>query len=124
MGNSCTGSNKDKEEERDGNHRLLQVLQLLDIDGDGFVGDRDLRESPWTKYSAAGASEILKVFDQDRDGKLNQEEFANWYREGNKKKLSEAEMRAKFDELDLDGNGFLSTSELQTLVRHCYQCLY
>merc|ERR1711936_1213555 len=82
MGNSCTGSNKDKEEEKDDNHRLLEVLQLLDIDGDGFVGERDLRESPWTKYSAAGASEILKVFDRDRDGKLNQEEFANWYRHG------------------------------------------
>ena len=56
-----------------------RAFKLVDRDEDGFVGKGDLIESPLTKCSDERACEILKVFELNKDGKLCQEEFVNWY---------------------------------------------
>ena len=112
---------------------LLRTFEFLDIDDDGFVEKEDLqhvtclRNCPPRLFLRGlceeEASEIMRMFDVDRDGKLSQEEFANWYREVVKTEL-ESEMREKFDELDLNGDGFLSSTELRILVTKCFEHLH
>jgi Ca2+-binding EF-hand superfamily protein len=57
---------------------------------------------------------LLKKFDNDGNGKLDIEEFADFYAEA---KATNDRIAQAFDRLDKDGNGVLSPAEVSVVIK-------
>lgn len=96
---------------------LESTFQKFDADGNGFVTLDEASEvlkAPPFKFPGEIVKELLKTFDKDGNGKLDYHEFAGFYAEA---KASNDEISARFDQLDVDGNGVLSPEEVSEVLR-------
>ena len=75
---------------------------MYDVDGDGAISDKEFE-----LYDSHDEYETAD-HDVDGDGTLDLQEFAKWY-DG---PLEEEDMNDVFKNIDEDGSGFLSASEL------------
>ena len=69
------------------------------------------------KYSIAEVKEIMKALDSDGNGHLDKDEFKQFMLKQIKLDIISAEdemedLRNKFKQFDLDGNGWLSPAEI------------
>ena len=81
---------------------VQEAFALYDVDGDGAISDKEFE-----LYDSHDEYETAD-HDVDGDGTLDLQEFAKWY-DG---PLEEEDMNDVFKNIDEDGSGFLSASEL------------
>uniref|UniRef100_A0A0K0E4K6 Calmodulin n=1 Tax=Strongyloides stercoralis TaxID=6248 RepID=A0A0K0E4K6_STRER len=92
---------------------LKAIFKEFDLNGDGFIQKDELNQV-MTKMGQAPTNEELSAMfnaaDKDRDGNIDFEEFLS-IAHANPLSLS---LKAVFDELDVDGDSFITRSELRT----------
>lgn len=72
-------------------------------------------ELMWERdVSDSEVDEAVAAIDTDKDGKISFGEFSEWYFKSDL--ALQAELNARFDALDTDGNGYLSAQELRPLL--------
>lgn len=96
--------------------QLVPKFKEYDVDGNGFItldeASAILQTDPFN-FPADKVLVLLKRFDKDGNGKLDIEEFAGFYAEA---KATNDEIAARFDQLDVDGNGVLSPDEVVSVL--------
>ncbi|KAB2615956.1 hypothetical protein D8674_022544 [Pyrus ussuriensis x Pyrus communis] len=93
-------------------HALARVLTVKGAPNITAIRRELLREIKFTSTEDdkdKGTEEVMKQFDLDNDGKINKDEFIN----GFTKWIEEIKL---FEKIDLDGNNFISQSELRKLI--------
>jgi Ca2+-binding EF-hand superfamily protein len=102
--------------------RLWQSLQMqLDADGDQRIsrdefisaGDLDMIMKEAVKFGVAS----FDVTDTDQDGKIS---LAEWIRRDQKLGVAKADSQKGFQQLDHDGDGFVSKAEYSKGVEEFY----
>ncbi|VDN59313.1 unnamed protein product, partial [Dracunculus medinensis] len=92
---------------------LRGIFREFDLNGDGFI-QKDELKAVMVKMGQCPTDEELNAMfiaaDKDRDGNIDFNEFLS-IAHANPLSLS---MKAVFDELDVDGDGFVTRSELRT----------
>lgn len=61
--------------------KLYFVCRVFDRDGNGYISTEELRYVVTTfgeKLTHAEAEELIAMFDKNKDGKLEYEEFVTW----------------------------------------------
>lgn len=97
------------------------LFHRLDLNGDGTLSEEELfkglNASSHNKHSPAQVKEIMKMLDKDKNGSIDKEEFYEFMMEQIKNDILSAEdemedLRQRFIQYDLDGNGWLSPFEI------------
>jgi len=111
---------------------IEKLFERLDLDHNGVLSEDELYQaisaSSHNKYSREEVKEIMKVLDTDKSGAIDKHEFEQFMLDQIKKDILLAEdemqdLRIKFKEYDLDGNGWLSPDEIYTLLRKDYPAI-
>uniref|UniRef100_A0AC35U5D5 Calmodulin n=1 Tax=Rhabditophanes sp. KR3021 TaxID=114890 RepID=A0AC35U5D5_9BILA len=92
---------------------LRAIFKEFDLNGDGFIQKDELNQVMTKMGQAPTEEELLAMFnaaDKDKDGNIDFTEFLS-IAHANPLSLS---LKAVFDELDVDGDGFITRSELRT----------
>jgi len=94
----------------------LPRFKEYDVNGDGYINLAEastiLQESPFN-FPKTKVFQLLMKFDMDGNGKLDIEEFADFYSGA---KAMNKKLQEQFDELDKDGNGVLDVDEVKALL--------
>jgi len=103
----------------------------LDVDNSNFLEQKELQTIVTWVMTAVGdklgsdpkvvQQKIMDRLDQNRDGKLDFEEFSVLFREMTARFATIERAKAKFDELDTDKSGFLEAAELDKCVEWALQ---
>ena len=98
---------------------LKKVFQALDVNGDGMLTYRELKEG-FEKYFGKSISEmkinkIIEEIDSNSDGIISYEEFLR-VSVNQKTILDEKNLRLAFDRFDLNKDGKLSKEELRVVL--------
>lgn len=92
----------------------------LDVNGEGKINEAALYRALFAAKKGHITHEevnnILNVLDVNHDGYIDRDEFKNYMLDQIKNDILNAEdtmedLRMKFNQFDIDGNGWLSTSE-------------
>jgi len=122
MGTCLSKSSKQKHA-HGGNHEITDVGEIkeddlkaifheFDLNGDGYIQKNELRAVMEKMGQSPTEDELDAMFnaaDQDRDGNIDFREFLTIAR-ANPLSLS---LKAVFEELDVDGDGHITKSELR-----------
>ncbi|CAI5455975.1 unnamed protein product [Caenorhabditis angaria] len=115
MGACC--SSKKRKNQGDvgeiGEDDLKGIFREFDLNGDGFIQREELRAVMQKMNQSPTEEELDAMFrsaDKDNDGNIDFTEFLVIAR-ANPISLT---LRAVFDELDVDGDGYITRSELRT----------
>lgn len=101
-------------------HDFTKAFSLFDYDKDGVISNDDMRivlKSLGHKITDQDLDELIKSIDRNGDGKIELTEFLDIM--GAKQqsiKALEEEVRIAFEFFDLDGNGYISMSELKQVA--------
>mmetsp|Transcript_39853 Transcript_39853/g.104363 ORF Transcript_39853/g.104363 Transcript_39853/m.104363 type:complete len:1550 (+) Transcript_39853:51-4700(+) len=95
---------------------LTDLFLEMDRNGDGVLDREELAAGlkNWESASVEPA-QLLAVLDTDRDGKIQYSEFLSGTR-ALRESLTDQMLQMAFDMIDLDADGFLSVSELRTML--------
>lgn len=105
------------------------LFDLLDENKDGKISEeelyRGLAASRKGKVTMEEVKEIMRALDSNNNGYLDYIEFKTFMIDQIKLSILQVEdsmedLRAKFREADIDGNGWLSTDELYELIKKEY----
>uniref|UniRef100_A0A8R1DF00 EF-hand domain-containing protein n=1 Tax=Caenorhabditis japonica TaxID=281687 RepID=A0A8R1DF00_CAEJA len=113
---ACCSSKKKNHQGEVGEIReddLKGIFREFDLNGDGFIQREELRAVMQKMGQSPTEDELDAMFqaaDKDRDGNIDFEEFLVIAR-ANPLSLS---LKAVFEELDVDGDGYITRSELRT----------
>ncbi|KAK0397160.1 hypothetical protein QR680_002012 [Steinernema hermaphroditum] len=91
---------------------LRGIFREFDLNGDGYIQKDELKAVMIKMGQSPTEEELNAMFtaaDKDRDGNIDFNEFLS-IAHANPLSLS---LRAVFDELDVDGDGFITRSELR-----------
>lgn len=114
MGSCCSKKKKQADggnEIRDDD--LRQIFREFDLNGDGLIQKHELRAVMQKMGQSPTDQELEAMFaaaDRNRDGNIDFTEFLTIAR-ANPLSLS---LKAVFQELDVDGDGYITRSELRT----------
>ncbi|XP_065052215.1 uncharacterized protein LOC135681595 isoform X1 [Rhopilema esculentum] len=101
-------------------HDFTKAFSLFDYDKDGVISIDDMRivlKSLGHKISDQELDDLIKSIDRNGDGKIELAEFLDMM--GAKQqsiKAVEEEVRIAFEFFDLDGNGYISMTELKQVA--------
>lgn len=117
MGSCCSTNSKTKtkSEQDEGkldDDDLKQIFMEFDLNGDGLIQKNELKEVMVRMGQCPTEDELdtmFKTADKDNDGNIDLEEFLS-IAHRNPIALS---LRTVFDEIDVDGDGYLRRSELR-----------
>lgn len=106
---------------------LLETFNLFDKDGSGTISTNEFG----TVVRAIGFNpsddeieQTIKEFDLDRSGRLDFGEFKRYVEDYKKKhKNSQEAILNAFKVFDKDGNGYIETKELKSILTKCGQVL-
>eukprot|EP01022_Parablepharisma_sp_SALTPOND_P016845 TRINITY_DN2570_c1_g1_i1.p1 TRINITY_DN2570_c1_g1~~TRINITY_DN2570_c1_g1_i1.p1 ORF type:complete len:2323 (+),score=343.15 TRINITY_DN2570_c1_g1_i1:72-6971(+) len=110
-------------------HEIDKLFAKLDENGDGKVSEeelyRGLLASRRGKITKEEVKEIMQQLDANGNGYLDYNEFRNYMLGQIKADILQAEdsledLREKFKNADVDGNGWLSTEEMYELIKKEY----
>ena len=95
---------------------FVKVFQSMDVNGDGMLSTEEILEGlEKTGIPIQDPIEIIKSMDSDKSGSISYSEFlaalVDWERELSIEKLTKA-----FNELDINGDGFISADELGEMI--------
>ncbi|WKY17324.1 hypothetical protein Q1695_001713 [Nippostrongylus brasiliensis] len=117
MGTCCSRSSRKSQEASDvGEIRdddLKGIFREFDLNGDGYIQRDELRSVMQKMGQSPTEEELDAMFnaaDQDHDGNIDFNEFLQ-IAHANPLSLS---LKAVFEELDVDGDGYITRSELRT----------
>ncbi|ETN87154.1 EF hand [Necator americanus] len=117
MGSCCSRNSRKSQEGGDiGEIRdedLKGIFREFDLNGDGFIQRDELRSVMQKMGQSPTEEELDAMFnaaDQDHDGNIDFKEFLQ-IAHANPLSLS---LKAVFEELDVDGDGYITRSELRT----------
>eukprot|EP01022_Parablepharisma_sp_SALTPOND_P025165 TRINITY_DN576_c0_g1_i1.p1 TRINITY_DN576_c0_g1~~TRINITY_DN576_c0_g1_i1.p1 ORF type:complete len:1565 (-),score=226.38 TRINITY_DN576_c0_g1_i1:14582-19174(-) len=106
-----------------------KLFERLDKDHNGVLSENELftaiSVSSHNRYTREEVKEIMKTLDTNQNGFLERSEFEAFMMNQIKHDILSAEdemddLRTKFKEYDLDGNGWLTPEEICTLLRQKY----
>lgn len=109
--------------------KIIPKFKEYDRDNNGFVTLEEanqILQSPPFNFPAGRVVVLLRKFDKDGNGKLDIDEFADFYAEAkstkelNESMLSQESIAARFDELDKDGNGVLTPDEVAGILKEMF----
>ncbi|VDM97382.1 unnamed protein product [Thelazia callipaeda] len=103
--NACNGEIKEED--------LRGIFQEFDLNGDGYIQKDELNAAMIRMGQCPTEEELNAMFnaaDTDKDGNIDFNEFLS-IAVANPQSLS---LKAVFDELDVNGDGFITRSELRT----------
>ncbi|CAI4229409.1 unnamed protein product [Auanema sp. JU1783] len=116
MGTCCSCSRKAHQTEEVGEIKiddLKTIFREFDLNGDGYIQKEELLSVMQRMGQSPTDDELeamLNAADKDQDGRIDFEEFLT-VAYANPLSLS---LRAVFEELDVDGDGYITRSELRT----------
>jgi len=90
---------------------LRGIFQEFDLNNDGFIQKNELKAVMLKMGQSPTDEELDSMFsaaDQDKDGNIDFREFLAIA------KANPMSLKGVFDELDVDGNGYITRSELKT----------
>lgn len=99
---------------------LKKAFSLFDYDKDGVISINDMKivlKSLGHRFTEEQLEDLIKKIDRNGDGKIQLNEFLDIM--GAKQKYAKAleeEVRVAFEFFDLDGNGFISVTELKQVA--------
>ena len=99
---------------------VLHHFNRIDGDNDGYLNNEELEilllDQGYSKHEAANESKaIIEAADKDKDGKLSYDEFKEvWYRKV--LKSNDAYIHKVFDVFDENGDGFIDSQELNSIL--------
>ena len=88
----------------------------IDENNDGYITLKELRITLIDHFEEEELETILRAVDTDKNGAINYTEFIAATLEA-KVCTDQAKIRHAFDQLDLDGDGFIEEKELAELVK-------
>lgn len=93
-------------------------FSTFDVDGDGFITASEVKQTlmhdSGTEMTDAEIDVMFRVADVDEDGVVNYDDFLKVRtRKYSPIIPTEAEIRSSFEKFDVDGNGFITASELK-----------
>jgi Ca2+-binding EF-hand superfamily protein len=100
---------------------MESLFRRLDSDGNNHISEEELfvalSASSHNKRTRQEVKDIMKELDIDNDGQISQDEFNKFMQQRIKEDIITAEdemddIRTKFRQYDLNGNGWLSLSEI------------
>ncbi|XP_013387347.1 calmodulin [Lingula anatina] len=91
-------------------------LREFDKDGTGFIAEDEAREvlDKELAFPAYKLAAYMKFFIKNKDGKININEFSEFYQQVEEKK---GELERIFKEFDTNGDGFVDIQEAQVAMR-------
>jgi len=115
-------------------HQFNRIFRKLDKNNNGHLDEYEVRHLAKLLYvpSDAEVAATVAKFDQNKDSKISFDEFitrltvipaTDKQHRDSKIELNEhdiAELKLQFDEIDLDGDGFVDTKEAIDLARDSY----
>ncbi|SDD79467.1 EF-hand domain-containing protein [Actinokineospora iranica] len=85
---------------------------------DLFLGfPRDVASEPWSRVAQPVADAIVGVVAENGDGRLDEQEFADYLTVAG---FGDVDVAQVFRDLDSDGDGFITSAELGALIRDFY----
>jgi Ca2+-binding EF-hand superfamily protein len=99
---------------------IRAAFDLFDVDGDGTLVATELRDGLARLGQRVPLDEVLRLIasvDRDGDGRLDFDEFVALIEPRPADLDEEADLREAFAVLDLDRDGYVSTTELRAAVR-------
>ncbi|CAJ0609261.1 unnamed protein product [Cylicocyclus nassatus] len=117
MGTCCSRNSRKSQEGGDAgeirDEDLKGIFREFDLNGDGFIQRDELRSVMQKMGQSPTEEELDAMFnaaDQDQDGNIDFKEFLQ-IAHANPLSLS---LKNVFEELDVDGDGYITRSELRT----------
>src|SRR3990167_2970055 len=95
------------------------AFDMFDVDSSGDISASELHSiltQLGKKATKADAEEMIKVFDENGDGKIDFDEFVKMMLKENSAEETELELRKAFDVFDIDGNGKIDKHELSKIM--------
>lgn len=94
------------------------VFRKVDMSGDGYIDHDEFKEMIEmldAKVSEEDINRALDDLDDNRDGKIDLNEFTKWYITSESR--LKAELRSTFDEFDIDQSGTIDIDEMRKLMK-------